>query len=127
MENVKYHPRFFDLPRNYQCIMSNWLWLLKVPVLLMASFRQPDGRFELSSSEICTLQKKTDRKAELMENAERIPGTGGKINPQPLLNSGRFFIQSGLNSLPAWFISLETKKRIVHLKILNRLEAKTKS
>lgn len=72
MENLKYHPRFFDLPAHLPVHYVQLALAAKVPVLLMASFRQPDGRFELSSSDIITLQNKTDRKAELMENAERI-------------------------------------------------------
>lgn len=79
MENLKYHPRFFDLPAHLPVHYVQLALAAKVPVLLMASFRQPDGRFELTSSEIFTLQNKTDRKAELMENAERVLDLAEKI------------------------------------------------
>lgn len=79
MENLKYHPRFFDLPAQLPVHYVQLALAAKVPVLLMASFRQPDGRFELSSSDIFTLPNNTDRKVELMENAERVLELAEKI------------------------------------------------
>jgi lauroyl/myristoyl acyltransferase len=72
MEDLKYHPRFFDLPAHLPVHYVQLALAAKVPVLLMASFRLPDGRFEMSSSDIITLHNQTDRKSELVENAERI-------------------------------------------------------
>jgi lauroyl/myristoyl acyltransferase len=51
MDDLKYYPRFFDLPAHLPVHYVQWLGC-KGAVLLMASFRQPDGRFELSSSEL---------------------------------------------------------------------------
>ncbi|OGO28327.1 MAG: hypothetical protein A2Z16_13275 [Chloroflexi bacterium RBG_16_54_18] len=72
VEDLKYHPRFFDLPAHLPVHYIQLALTAKVPVLLMASFRLPDGRFEMSSSDIITLRNQTDRNSELIENAERI-------------------------------------------------------
>jgi KDO2-lipid IV(A) lauroyltransferase len=72
MEDLKYRPRFFDRPAQLPVHYVQIALAAKVPILLMASFRQPDGRYELVSSDFITLHNQPDRRSELMENAERI-------------------------------------------------------
>jgi len=44
MEDLKYRPRFFDRPAQLPVHYVQIALAAKVPILLMASFRQPDGR-----------------------------------------------------------------------------------
>jgi KDO2-lipid IV(A) lauroyltransferase len=65
-------PRFFGQPA---CLPTHHVFLAtraSVPVVLMAVIRQPDGKYNLLSSELMEMERHADRETETLHNAEKV-------------------------------------------------------
>lgn len=69
---VKHCPRFFGKPARLPVHYVQLAQAARVPLLLLAPLRRQDGHFEILSSDLITLEEKSDRHSELLENAERV-------------------------------------------------------
>lgn len=71
-ENLKMLPRFFGHPAHLPVHYVQLAQAAKVPLLVMAPFRQEDGRFQLSSSDYLTIPHHSNRKSDMIEHAEKV-------------------------------------------------------
>jgi KDO2-lipid IV(A) lauroyltransferase len=72
MADVKYRPRFFGYPAHVPVHYIPVALKAKKPVVLMSSFRQPDGRYLVQASDIFYLKEDRDREVEILRNAEMV-------------------------------------------------------
>jgi lauroyl/myristoyl acyltransferase len=68
----KYKPLFFGRPASLPCHYITLALKARVPIVVMASNLCPDGRYRILSSDYIELKPQANRKAEILENAERI-------------------------------------------------------
>jgi lauroyl/myristoyl acyltransferase len=68
----KYKPRFFGLPSHLPVHHVTLALKAKVPVILAAIIRGPDGRFNLHISDPIQMRSYPDRTIEIMRNAEAV-------------------------------------------------------
>ncbi len=70
--NNKYHPQFFGHPAPLP--MHHVFMALKanVPVMVVAVFKFPDGKYHILFSEPIEMEPNPDRSTELLSNAERL-------------------------------------------------------
>lgn len=72
VEDTKYFPRFFGRPAALP-IMSIYLALkAKVPIIVLASIKQPDGKYHILASDFIEMQPHPDRNKEMIQNAEYV-------------------------------------------------------
>lgn len=65
-------PRFFGQPA---CLPTHHIFLAlkaRVPVVLVAVIRQPDDTYNILSTEPMEMERRKDREAEILENAENV-------------------------------------------------------
>lgn len=72
VEDTKYFPSFFGRPAALP-IMSIYMALkAKVPVIVLASIKQPDGKYHIFASDFIEMQTHPDRNKEIVQNAEYV-------------------------------------------------------
>ncbi|OGO34108.1 MAG: hypothetical protein A2W35_14280 [Chloroflexi bacterium RBG_16_57_11] len=72
MPDLKYHPVFFGRPAQ---LPTHHIYLAQkahVPIVLLASIRQGDGRYHVVSSDYIEMETGTNRSDEMTYNAERV-------------------------------------------------------
>jgi KDO2-lipid IV(A) lauroyltransferase len=72
IQETKYFPRFFGRPAPLP-ILSIYLALkAKVPIVVLANIKRPDGKYHLLASDFIEMQPHPDRNTEIIQNAEYI-------------------------------------------------------
>jgi KDO2-lipid IV(A) lauroyltransferase len=69
---VKYHPLFFGRPAQ---LPTHYIYLAqkaRVPIVLLASILQADGRYHVVSSDYIEMETCSNRSDEMVANAERV-------------------------------------------------------
>lgn len=72
MAGLKYRPRFFGRPALLPTHHVYLALKARVPVMVLAALRGPDGIYRVSASPEIRLRGDTDRSREMLSNAERI-------------------------------------------------------
>lgn len=72
MEGLKYHPMFFGRPASIPVHYISIALRAKVPLVLMASIIRSDGKVHILISDFIEMQSYSDRRTELLYNAERV-------------------------------------------------------
>jgi KDO2-lipid IV(A) lauroyltransferase len=72
IQDTKYFPRFFGRPAPLP-ILSIYLALkANVPIVVLANLKQADGKYHLLASDFIEMQPHSDRKTEILQNAEHL-------------------------------------------------------
>jgi phosphatidylinositol dimannoside acyltransferase len=70
--DLKYHPVFFGRPAQLPTHHIYLAQKARVPIVLLASIQQDDGRYHVCSSETIEMEPGGDRIEEMTRNAERV-------------------------------------------------------
>jgi phosphatidylinositol dimannoside acyltransferase len=92
LSNSRYRPRFFGRPAPMPVLHVRLALEADVPVVVVANFKQEDGRYRIFASEPINMQRYSNRAKELIQNAEtvlkvaedfirRTPGQWGMFYP----------------------------------------------
>ena len=70
--DAKYHPRFFGRPASLPTHHIYLATRAQVPIMIMVTNLQPDGRYTVIRSNPIEMKPHPDRQVEIFENAERV-------------------------------------------------------
>jgi lauroyl/myristoyl acyltransferase len=69
---VRLRPRFFGQPAQLSTHHIYLALKARVPVVVMAVIRQPDGKYKIVGSELMEIEQHTDHESTVLHNAERV-------------------------------------------------------
>lgn len=72
IQDTKHYPKFFGRPAPMPIVAIYMALKAKVPIIVIASIQQPDGKYHLLASDLIEMQPYPDRNQEMLINAETV-------------------------------------------------------